>query len=86
MAFDAFAQNINPLKQLWGQEDKEANQSNDCQPTSFEKFVFYCGEALSHRRFKIIKGYKAWKKYENFSPWRGLSFFTKMSLTLDRII
>lgn len=75
MAFDTFIQDINPLKQLWNQEEKEANQSDDFQPTLFEKFMFYCGEALSYKRFKTIKGYKAWRKYEKFFPLEKFVFF-----------
>lgn len=74
MAFDTFIQDINLWKQLC-QEDKEANQSDDFQPTSFEKFVFFCGEALSYKRFKTIKSYKTWRKYEKFFPLERFVFF-----------
>ncbi len=75
MSFDVFMHDISPLKFLWAKEVEEANESNNYRPTPFEKFVFYCGETVSSRRFKLIKGYKTWRKYEKFFPSNRFVFF-----------
>lgn len=73
MAFETFSLSINPFTAIW---DK-ANSDMDFQPTTFEKFMFFCDELLSYKRYQRKQAYLTWRKYEHLVPSNRLMFFYK---------